>query len=206
MLCYPSFSEYESCAQCTSVRSAALLVSQNQHDAPHTSVSSALPSTDETVRSYHHISSPTVDSWTSSSLFDRSNFQGVQMKTEPIHFAALHYWTYCSVFTERYFSSYISRWRRGLRRGSEASRLLVSWVRIPPGGHRCLSLVAVVCCQIEVSATGSSLVQRRATDCGVSWVWSWSPVRGGHGRESGRSATGVLEYVWKRPSSTLRHA
>ena len=31
-------------------------------------------------------------------------------------------------------------------------RLLRSWVRIPPG-HECLSVVSVVCCQVEVSAT-----------------------------------------------------
>jgi hypothetical protein len=38
----------------------------------------------------------------------------------------------------------------------------------PAGGHGCLSLVSVVCCQVEVSATGWSLVQRSPTDCGVS--------------------------------------
>jgi hypothetical protein len=36
------------------------------------------------------------------------------------------------------------------------------------GGHGCLSLVCVVCCQVEVSATGWSLVQRSPTECGVS--------------------------------------
>ena len=35
-------------------------------------------------------------------------------------------------------------------------------------GHGCLSLVNVVCCQVEVSASGWSLVQRSATDCCVS--------------------------------------
>jgi hypothetical protein len=36
-------------------------------------------------------------------------------------------------------------------------------------------LVSVVCCQVEVSATGWSLVQRSPTECGVSKkVWSWS--------------------------------
>jgi hypothetical protein len=38
----------------------------------------------------------------------------------------------------------------------------------PAGGHGCLSLVSVVCCQVEVSATSWSLVQRSPTDCGVS--------------------------------------
>jgi hypothetical protein len=35
-------------------------------------------------------------------------------------------------------------------------------------GHGCLSLVIVVCCQVEVSVTGWSLVQRSPTECGVS--------------------------------------
>ena len=36
------------------------------------------------------------------------------------------------------------------------------------GGHGCLSLVSVVCCQVEVSVTGRSLVQRGPAECGVS--------------------------------------
>jgi hypothetical protein len=35
-------------------------------------------------------------------------------------------------------------------------------------GHGCLSVVSVVCCQVEVSATDRSLVQRSPTKCGVS--------------------------------------
>ena len=31
-----------------------------------------------------------------------------------------------------------------------------------------LSLLSVVCCQVEVSATDRSLVQMRSTECGVS--------------------------------------
>jgi hypothetical protein len=34
-------------------------------------------------------------------------------------------------------------------------------------GHGYLSVVSVVCCQVEVSATSRSLVQRSPTDCGV---------------------------------------
>ena len=42
-------------------------------------------------------------------------------------------------------------------------------------GRWCLSLVNVVCCQVETSATGWSPVQRSPTACGFSnWVWSWS--------------------------------
>jgi hypothetical protein len=40
-------------------------------------------------------------------------------------------------------------------------------VRIPPG-HGCLHLGRVVCCQVEVSAKGLSLIQRSPTEYGVS--------------------------------------
>jgi hypothetical protein len=39
------------------------------------------------------------------------------------------------------------------KRGSMAARLLGLWVQIPPG-HGCLSLASVVCCQVEISASG----------------------------------------------------
>jgi len=32
-------------------------------------------------------------------------------------------------------------------------------------GHGCLFLVSVVCCQVEFSVTGRSLIQRRPTEC-----------------------------------------
>ena len=38
----------------------------------------------------------------------------------------------------------------------------------PARGHVCLSVVSVVCCPVEVSATYRSLVQRSLTECGVS--------------------------------------
>jgi len=38
----------------------------------------------------------------------------------------------------------------------------------PTGGRGCLSVVSVVCCQVEVSASSWSLVQRSPTDCGAS--------------------------------------
>jgi len=47
---------------------------------------------------------------------------------------------------------YRSQWPRRLRRRSAAAHLLRSWVRIPPGDD-CLSVVSVVCCEVEVSAT-----------------------------------------------------
>jgi len=44
-----------------------------------------------------------------------------------------------------------SQWLRGLRRKSVAAPLLRSWVRMDVCGY--LSVVSVVCCQVEVSAT-----------------------------------------------------
>jgi hypothetical protein len=38
----------------------------------------------------------------------------------------------------------------------------------PAGGHGCVSLLSVMCCKVEVSATGLSLVQGSPTECGVS--------------------------------------
>ena len=63
-----------------------------------------------------------------------------------------------------------SQWSRGLRRRSSTARLLRLWVRIPPGAWMfvCLSGVSVVCCQVEVSATGWSHARRDSTDCGAS--------------------------------------
>jgi hypothetical protein len=49
-------------------------------------------------------------------------------------------------------------------------RPLTCWDRgfVSHGGHGYLSVVSVVCCQVEVSATSWSLVQRSPTDCGAS--------------------------------------
>jgi hypothetical protein len=44
-----------------------------------------------------------------------------------------------------------------------------------------LSVVCVVCCQVEVSATNWSLVHRSPTDCGASlWLIKKPRERGGH--------------------------
>ena len=65
-----------------------------------------------------------------------------------------------------------SQWPSGLRRVSAADRVLGLRVRIPPGSWMCV--VIVVCCQVEVSATGRFLVQRSPTDCDVSLRYSSS--------------------------------
>ena len=48
-----------------------------------------------------------------------------------------------------------------------ATGLLKLWAGILPI-HECLSVVSVVCCQVEVSATSWSLVQRSLTDFDAS--------------------------------------
>ena len=50
--------------------------------------------------------------------------------------------------------------------GSVVARLLGLRVRIPPGVL--MLFVKGVCCQVEVSATGRSRIQRSPTDCGMS--------------------------------------
>ena len=49
----------------------------------------------------------------------------------------------------------------GLTRSFAAARLLRLWVRIPPE-YECLSVVSVVCCQVEVCATSWSLVPEKS--------------------------------------------
>jgi hypothetical protein len=45
-----------------------------------------------------------------------------------------------------------------------------------------MSVVSVMCCPVEVSATNRSLVQRSPTDCGASLCVIKKPrERGGHG-------------------------
>jgi hypothetical protein len=60
-----------------------------------------------------------------------------------------------------------THWPRGVRRGSAAARLLGLRIRIPPRAGISVSL-SVVCCQVEVPASGWSLVQTSPTQCGVS--------------------------------------
>jgi hypothetical protein len=72
-----------------------------------------------------------------------------------------------------------SEWPRCLRRRSSAVRLLGIWVRIPLGEWMSVCCECL-CCQVEVSVSGWSLVQRSPTECGVSKrVWLWSSERTG---------------------------
>ena len=55
-----------------------------------------------------------------------------------------------------------TRWPHGLRRGFSTDRLQGLGVPISPGTW--VFLVSVVCCEVEVSATSRSLVQRSPTE------------------------------------------
>ena len=75
-----------------------------------------------------------------------------------------------------------SQWPRGLRRSSAAARLIGSWVRIPPEAWIFVCCEYYVCCQVEVSATSWSLVQRSPSDCGASLCVIYKPRElAGHG-------------------------
>ena len=84
------------------------------------------------------------------------------MRTKPTT-AYRYMWSYCSINSV----ACRSQWPRGLRRGSAAANLLGLWVRIPPWAWLSVS-TNIVCCLVEVSAPGWSLVQRSPTECGVS--------------------------------------
>jgi hypothetical protein len=78
-------------------------------------------------------------------------------------------------------------WPRGLRRGSGVVRFAgITGSNTAGGGHGCLCVVNVVCCQAQVSALGWSLVQRSPTERGVSKcdceasvmrLWPTGPVK-----------------------------
>jgi hypothetical protein len=63
------------------------------------------------------------------------------------------------------YNTYVfPKWPCGLRRESACWDCGFEYHR----GNGCLSLVSDVCCQVEVSVTGWSLVQRSPNECGVS--------------------------------------
>jgi hypothetical protein len=71
-----------------------------------------------------------------------------------------------------FYTKYRSQYSRRLRRRSTAARLLRSWVRIPPGAW-----MFVMCCQVEVSATSWSLVQKESYRLARRCVWSRNLVK-----------------------------
>jgi len=72
------------------------------------------------------------------------------------------------------FTTYLLRMRpRGLRRGSEAARLVGLWARIPPGA--CMS-VSSKCCVLSGIGSCIRLITRPQEACSLRCVWmsSWS--------------------------------
>jgi hypothetical protein len=59
---------------------------------------------------------------------------------------------------------FADQWPRGLKRRSAAARLLGLRVWIP--SEAWMSLLSVLCCQVEASATGWWLFHRSPTECG----------------------------------------
>jgi hypothetical protein len=95
-----------------------------------------------------------------------------------------------------------SQWPSGLRRGSAAARLLGLRVRNPPGGMDVCLLWMLCVCQVEVSATDWSLVQRSPTDCGVPLcviTWKNNPL---HLTWLGRE---MLDYERKKKVYSCPH-
>ena len=73
----------------------------------------------------------------------------------------------CTEFDNPDCSVCRSQWPRDLRRESTVDQLLGLLGRMAPG-QGCLSLVSVVCCQVQVPATGRSHVRRSPTECPMS--------------------------------------
>jgi hypothetical protein len=87
-----------------------------------------------------------------------------------------------------------SKWPRVVRFRSAVAYLLRLWVLITPGAWTFVCCEFCVCCQVEVSATSWSLVQRSPTKCGESSVFSRNLVneevlaRGGLSRQKQNEA------------------
>jgi hypothetical protein len=105
---------------------------------------------------------------------------GVEEKSKFLRFSTLNskyillllklllllFWFETAILSQSLCNMCRSQWPRGLRYRSSAARLLRPCVRIPPRAW--MFVVSVLCCQVEVSATIWSLVQRSSTDCGAS--------------------------------------
>jgi len=112
--------------------------------------------------------------WLMTTTVNCNEAASVQPISEPltaeIHFSSIT--QYACLFGKFRHTINPPQWPSGLRWGSVAARLLGVAGSNPARWNGCLSLVTTVCRKVEVSATGSLLVQRSPTDCVVSWVWS----------------------------------
>jgi hypothetical protein len=105
-----------------------------------------------------------------SAEFNRSDTTSRRfMKNFRSLFSCLHFRPICNRNRKKFSLSMKflrrSRWSHTSKHGSVDDRLLGLRARIPPGAR--MSLESVVCCQIQVFATGRSLVRRSPTECGV---------------------------------------
>ena len=91
------------------------------------------------------------------------------------------------------------QWPRRLIRGSAAARFLGLWVRTP--GRAWIFLVIVLCCHVEVPASGWSLFQRSPTECGVMIEGKRKPLN--TFAASYLNTQGLNNSCLKSPASTL---
>ena len=124
----------------------------------------------------------------------------------------------------------MSRWLRTTRihglipvatRSETSLRPLACWDfgLEPRQGHGCLPFINVVCCEVEVSATGQFLVQGSPTECvcvrvcvlARAWVWSGATIalynyidlRTGGQTNRRKKIHGVMIRIVKWPVSKL---
>ena len=83
--------------------------------------------------------------------------------------------SYKSKFIRLQTHSRRSQWPSVLRLRSSAARLLRLWFRMPLGAWTLVCCECCVRCQLEVSATSWSLVQRSPTDCNASLCVIYKP-------------------------------
>jgi hypothetical protein len=98
-----------------------------------------------------------------------------------------------------FFNSSLSQWPRDVTHGPAAAGFLGLRVRIPTG-YECLYLVSVVCCQVEVSASGWSLVHRSPTACGVPEYNREASIMRKPWPTRGLSRLGGRGMLWERYS------
>ena len=90
-------------------------------------------------------------------------------------------------------SNFRSKWLRGLRRGFVAACLLEMWVRIPPAAWM---FVSCKYCVLSGKGLCVGLITRTEEsyrELCIQWVWSRSPIRGGHNPGPNRRTTEKLK-------------
>ena len=81
-----------------------------------------------------------------------------------VHNTTVTLWPHTAALICFTYATCRSQWPRGLRHGIASGHLLGLWVRIPSGARMSVSRDR----QVEISASGWSLVQRSLTECDMS--------------------------------------